>query len=93
MFRCVNVCRYSPSHYEKVQMLLSDRFLGFFMTPDIGSWNYNFVGVRHSVHMKYGLKLENPKEFYHESHRPVHFLNFVDPDDDAEGADREDVFQ
>ena len=23
---------YLPSHYEKVQMLLSDRFLGFFMT-------------------------------------------------------------
>ena len=24
---------YLPSHYEKVQMLLSDRFLGFFMVP------------------------------------------------------------
>ena len=27
--------------------------------------------------MKYGLKLENPKEFYHELHRPVHFINFT----------------
>ena len=35
---------YLPSHYEKVQMLLSDRFLGFFMTPLQGSWNYNFMG-------------------------------------------------
>ena len=24
---------YLPSHYERVQMLLSDRFLGFFMVP------------------------------------------------------------
>ena len=35
---------YLPSHYEKVQMLLSDRFLGFFMCPAQGSWNYNFMG-------------------------------------------------
>ena len=35
---------YLPSHYEKVQMLLSDRFLGFYMIPAQGSWNYNFTG-------------------------------------------------
>lgn len=35
---------YLPSHYERVQMLLSDRFLGFFMVPLQGSWNYNFMG-------------------------------------------------
>lgn len=40
---------YSPSHYEKVQMLLSDRFLGFYMVPDTGSWNYNFMGMSHQV--------------------------------------------
>lgn len=34
---------YSPTHYEKVQMLLSDRFMGFYMVPDVGSWNYNFM--------------------------------------------------
>jgi pre-mRNA-processing factor 8 len=27
---------YSPSHYEKVQLLLSDRFMGFYMVPDTG---------------------------------------------------------
>ena len=47
-------------------MLLSDRFLGFYMVPDVGSWNYNFMGVKHQTTMKYGLKLDNPKEFYHE---------------------------
>ncbi|KAK9738665.1 JAB1/Mov34/MPN/PAD-1 ubiquitin protease [Popillia japonica] len=61
---------YLPSHYEKVQMLLSDRFLGFFMVPAQGSWNYNFMGVRHDPNMKYELQLANPKEFYHEVHRP-----------------------
>ena len=37
-----NPVGYSPGHYEKVQMLLSDRFMGWFMTPDAGSWNYAF---------------------------------------------------
>jgi len=36
---------YLPSHYERVQMLLSDRFLGFFMVPAQTSWNYNFMGM------------------------------------------------
>merc|ERR1712072_837878 len=35
----------SPQHYEKVQILLSDRFLGFFMVPSDDVWNYNFMGV------------------------------------------------
>lgn len=42
-------------------MLLSDRFLGFFMVPEDDRWNYNFMGVSHSVGMKYALKLDNPK--------------------------------
>jgi len=81
---------YSPAFYEKVQMLLSDFFLGYFMVPDIGSWNYNFHGVKHSAGMKYGLKLENPKEFYHEIHRPAHFLNFASME--SEASEREDLF-
>ncbi len=31
-----------------------------------GSWNYNFMGVRHEANMRYELTLRNPKEFYHE---------------------------
>ncbi|EGF81600.1 hypothetical protein BATDEDRAFT_16367 [Batrachochytrium dendrobatidis JAM81] len=66
-----------PSFYEKVQMLLSDRFLGFFMVPEgDGLWNYNFMGTKHRADMKYLLTIDNPKEFYHEMHRPNHFLNF-----------------
>mmetsp|Transcript_28524 Transcript_28524/g.46221 ORF Transcript_28524/g.46221 Transcript_28524/m.46221 type:complete len:2342 (+) Transcript_28524:3-7028(+) len=84
---------YLPTHYEKVQMLLSDRFLGFFMTPDVGSWNYNFMGVKHSPAMKYGVNLANPKEFYHEEHRPSHFLTFASLETiEEDAADREDLF-
>eukprot|EP00824_Muranothrix_gubernata_P021907 TRINITY_DN4967_c0_g1_i1.p1 TRINITY_DN4967_c0_g1~~TRINITY_DN4967_c0_g1_i1.p1 ORF type:complete len:617 (-),score=145.87 TRINITY_DN4967_c0_g1_i1:72-1886(-) len=86
-----NPTGYSPSHYEKVQMLLSDRFLGFFMVPGQGVWNYNFMGVKHSASMKYFVTLGNPKEFYHEIHRPAHFLNFASIEEE-EGADREDLF-
>ncbi|OMP01351.1 JAB1/Mov34/MPN/PAD-1 [Corchorus olitorius] len=84
---------YSPTHYEKVQMLLSDRFLGFYMVPDNGPWNYNFMGVKHTVSMKYGLKLGTPREYYHEDHRPTHFLEFsnLEEGETAEG-DREDTF-
>eukprot|EP01103_Thecamoeba_quadrilineata_P007750 TRINITY_DN17584_c0_g1_i1.p1 TRINITY_DN17584_c0_g1~~TRINITY_DN17584_c0_g1_i1.p1 ORF type:complete len:2354 (+),score=376.42 TRINITY_DN17584_c0_g1_i1:360-7064(+) len=74
---------YMPSFYEKVQMLLSDRFLGFYMVSDVG-WNYNFTGVKHSPLMKYGLLLANPKEFYHTDHRPFHFGHFSQMDDKAD---------
>jgi len=84
---------YLPSHYEKVQMLLSDRFLGFFMVPAQGSWNYNFMGVRFEADTKYELQLANPKDFYHEIHRPSHFLNFSAAEDgDFFSSDREDLF-
>ncbi|CAB4423790.1 unnamed protein product [Rhizophagus irregularis] len=45
----------------------------------------------HSANMKYTLKLDVPKEFYHELHRPQHFLNFSSMEEDIE-ADREDAF-
>ena len=83
---------YAPSHYERAQMLLSDHFLGFFLTPE-GPWNYNFMGVRWSSTMPYELRLGVPKEFYHQVHRPSHFLNFASLEDAAgEVTEREDLF-
>eukprot|EP01094_Clydonella_sp_ATCC50884_P020124 TRINITY_DN4106_c0_g1_i1.p2 TRINITY_DN4106_c0_g1~~TRINITY_DN4106_c0_g1_i1.p2 ORF type:complete len:2322 (-),score=1069.03 TRINITY_DN4106_c0_g1_i1:351-7316(-) len=86
---------YLPTFSNKVQMLLSDRFLGFFMVPDVGSWNYNFNGVRHHPNMRYGLKLGVPKEFYHEAHRPAHFLNFahLEAEEADVTEDYEDLFE
>ena len=66
--------------------------MGFYMVPDVGSWNYNFQGVKHSPGMKYGLKLANPREFYHEIHRPTHFLEFSQLEDTQHDVDREDPF-
>jgi len=84
---------FGPNLYDKVQMLLSDRFLGFFMVPDNDVWNYNFMGVQMSKNMKYNLKLANPEAFYAELHRPTHFLNFTSMDQlGADEADVEDHF-
>ena len=68
------------------------RFMGFYMVPDVGSWNYNFMGVKHAPSMRYGLKLANPKDFYHEAHRPNHFLEFSILEDAEPEADRENPF-
>jgi len=86
-----NPAGYLPTHFEKVQMLLSDKFYGFFMTPT-ESWNYNFKGVQHKASMEYALMLDNPKEFYHMDHRPSHFLSFTDTSEQEVGVDREDQF-
>ena len=51
------------------------------------------MGVRHDANMKYELMLANPKEFYHEVHRPSHFLNFSAAEDgETYSADREDHY-
>lgn len=53
------------------------------------------AGVRHDPNMKYGVQLGNPREFYHEVHRPAHFMNFAAMEDAAAptiAADREDLF-
>jgi pre-mRNA-processing factor 8 len=88
-----NAQDYSSNCFEKVQMLLSDRFKGFFMVPRDGlGWNYNFQGVKHSVSMDYSLMMDSPEPFYAECHRPQHFLSFVQMEDGDinEGADIED---
>eukprot|EP01062_Namystynia_karyoxenos_P058492 TRINITY_DN50017_c0_g1_i1.p1 TRINITY_DN50017_c0_g1~~TRINITY_DN50017_c0_g1_i1.p1 ORF type:complete len:2366 (+),score=967.90 TRINITY_DN50017_c0_g1_i1:106-7098(+) len=87
---------YMPTHYEKVQMLLSERFMGFFLVPDERSWNYNFSGANFNSQMEYELTLANPKPYYHETHRPSHFLNFSSLEEGPAprdgGADRDDAF-
>ena len=87
-----------PGNYERVQIILSDKFLGFFMAPSNGGiWNYNFNGVNFSENMKFGLVVDNPKDFYHEMHRTQHFLDFVRNDEESteDGAavlDRDDNY-
>lgn len=81
----------SQSLFEKVQLILSDKFLGFFMVPEGGAWNYNFNGQNFSPNMRYSLQLDTPKDFYHEAHRTIHFLDFaIEPEEPQH--DREDHF-
>ena len=85
---------FEPSNYERVQIILSDKFLGFFMVPT-NSWNYNFNGINFNENMKYSLSVDNPKDFYHEMHRTQHFLDFARNDDDENQEaipDRDDNF-
>ncbi|OLY78026.1 Pre-mRNA-processing-splicing factor 8 [Smittium mucronatum] len=84
---------YTPSCYERVQLLLSDRFNGFFMVPnDGGIWNYNFMGPSHRPDMTFGLSLDVPLSFYDQRHRPSHFLNFSEIESPNDEADFEDQF-
>lgn len=68
------------------------------MTPSNGgTWNYNFNGVNFSENMKFGLSLDNPKDFYHEMHRVQHFMDFVrqeeqSTDDNEALMERDDNF-
>lgn len=75
---------YLPSMFQRTQMLLSDRFLGFFLTPSEGSWNYNFLGARWQPAMTYKLRLANPLPFYHELHRSQHFASFAQAESTAQ---------
>lgn len=47
------------------------------MVPEGGAWNYNFNGQNFNVNMRFTLALENPKDFYNEVHRTIHFLDFA----------------
>ena len=87
-----NPAGYGPGHYEAAPLLLSDRFMGFYMVPDGAPWNYNFQGVKHSPGMAFSVKLANPKPFYDEAHRPNHFLDFAEMEGADVDADREDPF-
>ena len=43
--------------------------------------------------MHFELQLASPKEFYHEVHRPAHFLNFSAIEEvEVATADREDLY-
>ncbi|KAB2613441.1 pre-mRNA-processing-splicing factor [Pyrus ussuriensis x Pyrus communis] len=78
-------CSFTPGSclLAASQMILSDWFLGFFKIPDNGPWNYNFMEVRHKARIKYDMKLGMLREYYHQDHRPIHFLEFCNMDEGA----------
>lgn len=94
-FNATNIEGYNSGLFEKVQIWLSEVFLGFFMVPDDHIWNYNFIGMRVEQGAKINYILSNPYDFYHEMHRTSHFINFnkvEEEEDDDKGALEEDFF-
>lgn len=61
------------------------------MVPDNGMWNYNFVGLGLVPNLKYGLVLNNPKEFYNEAHRSSHFIKFNKLENEVDDTDNVDI--
>ncbi|KAF5094028.1 hypothetical protein D0Z03_002214 [Geotrichum reessii] len=86
-----NPAGFSTSFGSRCQLLLSDRFKGYFLVPDTDIWNNAFMGGGWNPNLSYGLKIDIPKGFYSEVHRPVHFVSFGELEED-DGVDREDVF-
>ena len=82
---------FSTTFGEKSQLLLSDKIMGYFLVPESGSWNYSFMGASFGGVEKRPVyvKLDTPKRFYDDLHRPIHFSSFAEIEDIW--YDREDV--
>ncbi|KAK8799610.1 hypothetical protein WA158_006158 [Blastocystis sp. Blastoise] len=62
--------------YQNTNVLLGHTFLGSFLVPVDGLWNYGLQGNFFSEEMKYEVTLDIPKDYFNEIHRPHQFLNF-----------------
>ena len=83
---------FSTNMGEKCQLLLSDKFRGYFLVPEMSTWNYSFMSSSFSSIEKKPIhvKIDTPLPFYNEQHRPLHFQNFAELEDIW--VDREDTF-
>ncbi|KAI9670175.1 MAG: pre-mRNA-splicing factor 8 [Alyxoria varia] len=70
---------------DKCQLLLSDRIKGYFLVPESGNgvWNYSFMGSAFGNVEKRPVytKIDTPRRFYEDAHRPVHFQSFAELED------------
>ncbi|OAP56252.1 pre-mRNA-processing-splicing factor 8 [Fonsecaea erecta] len=87
-----NPAGFSTSFGVKTQLLLSDKIRGYFLVPETDVWNYSFMGAQFSTVEKRPVyvKIDTPRRFYDDLHRPVHFSSFNELEDIW--ADREDAF-
>jgi pre-mRNA-processing factor 8 len=87
-----NPAGFSTSFGQKSQLLLSDKIRGYYLVPEDGRWNYHFMGPSFANVEKRAVyvKVDQPKRFYEESHRPEHFSSFGELEDIW--VDREDAF-
>jgi len=87
-----NPSGFSGSFGTQTQLLLSDKIRGYFLVPETDVWNYSFMGAQFSTVEKRPIyvKIDTPRRFYDDLHRPVHFSSFNELED--VWADREDAF-
>ncbi|QLQ77845.1 hypothetical protein HG537_0A00920 [Torulaspora globosa] len=84
---------FDPGFSEHAQLLLSERFMGNFLVPSGDLWNYTFMGASFTEELRYDTKIGIPLEFYNETHRVTHFLQFnATNDDETVDAEQEDPF-
>ncbi|AOA63379.1 U4/U6-U5 snRNP complex splicing factor [Komagataella phaffii CBS 7435] len=88
----INPQGYMPQFGEKSSVLLTDRIKGFFLVPSTNLWNFAFNGNAWTSSMEYTLKLDTPLPFYHELHRPIHFIEFTNIEEDYLDIKTDDVF-
>ncbi|KAL1636256.1 pre-mRNA-splicing factor 8 [Neofusicoccum ribis] len=84
---------FSTNMGDKCQLLLSDKIRGYFLVPETGVWNYSFMGSGFGAVEKKAVdvKLDTPKAFYDDIHRPLHFMSFAELEDIW--VDRENQFE
>lgn len=84
---------YRPEFGDNGQLILSNNIIGNFLVPSTDIWNYSFMGTRFNPELDYDLKIDVPIEFYHELHRPNHFIAFNELEHKVSlEAEQEDVF-
>ncbi|OLL23294.1 Pre-mRNA-splicing factor spp42, partial [Neolecta irregularis DAH-3] len=83
---------FSPSMADKLQLLISNRIMGFFLVPTDDVWSYAFKGAAWTEKMPFSMKLDNPIPFYAAPHRAGHFLSFTGLEEQETEGDRNDAF-
>ena len=80
--------------FDKVPVVLTETYNGFFMIPQGIEWNLNFQSLKLLEHETYDVDLGTPLPFFDQRHRPNHFLKFVEDliGEDAASIDIENNF-
>ena len=60
--------------FDKVPVVLTETYNGFFMIPQGIEWNLNFQSLKLLEHETYDVDLGTPLPFFDQRHRPNHFL-------------------
>lgn len=69
---------FEDSFFEKIPIVLTEAYNGWFMTPVDIPWNLNFQALKLADHPTYEIELGHPLPFFDQSYRQNHFLKFVE---------------